>query len=63
MEENELKELGFRQIDDDGFTDWQLGCIYITGCTLVEVFQNDEFITVKNCNTIEDLKQLIKLFV
>lgn len=63
MTEKELLELGFKIIDDDGFIDYQLGNIYITGTTLVEVFQNGEFITVKNCETIDDLKQLIRLFL
>jgi len=71
MEENEILSLGFKknQWIDEGetFTEYFLGSeelgIMISGTTLVEiVFDNDEFITVPNCETIDDLKQLMRLF-
>jgi len=71
MEENEILSLGFKKnkwIDEgETFTEYFLGSeklgIMISGITLVEiVFDNDEFITVPNCKTIEDLKQLMRLF-
>jgi len=63
MEENEILDLGFVKTEDQDWTEYNLGNICIIGTTLVEVHQNGEFITVSNCNTIEDLKQLIKLFL
>lgn len=63
MEENEILALGFIKKEDPDWTEYNLGNICITGTILVDICQNGEFITVKNCKTIEDLKQLIKLFI
>jgi len=71
MSEKEILELGFKKITwkDDGqdFTEYKKESgnygILISGTTLVEVFATDSIVTVKNCNTINDLKQLIRLFL
>ena len=63
MTEKELLELGFKKHEWNDLREFSLGCILITGITLVEICQNGEFITVKNCETIDDLKQLIRLFL
>lgn len=63
MTEKELLELGFEKHEWNDLREFSLGCILITGITLVEICQNGEFITVKNCKTIDDLKQLIRLFL
>jgi len=71
MEENQILELGFKknQTEQDGviYTEYIIGNgkvgIEISGTTLVEITEGrGSFITVPNCQTIEDLKQLIKLF-
>lgn len=63
MEENEILALGFEKHECSDWTEYNLKNICITGLTLVEICQNGEFITVPNCKTIEDLKQLVKLFI
>lgn len=63
MEENEILALGFVKTEDQDWAEYNLKNICITGTTLVEIFQGNEWISVPNCNTIEDLKQLIKLFI
>lgn len=70
MEENEILELGFKknQFEEEGevFTEYIIGNgkvgIEISGTTLVEITQGKGvFITVPNCQTIQDLKELIRL--
>lgn len=63
MEENEILALGFEKHEWNDLFEFSNGCILITGLKLVEICQNGEFITVPNCKTIEDLKQLVKLFI
>lgn len=72
MREKDILSLGFKKNKwmDEGekFTEYVVGNgeigICISGRTLVEVTQGKGiFITVPNCETIEDLKQLIKLFI
>jgi len=71
MEENEILSLGFKknQWIDEGetFTEYLIGNkevgILISGTTLVELTNgNKNFIHVPNCEIIDDLKQLMRLF-
>jgi len=71
MEENQILTLGFKinqwKQESETFTEYLLGNkefgILISGTTLVEITAGKGiFISVPNCQTIEDLKQLIKLF-
>jgi len=72
MNEKEILELGFKknqwEYEGNIFTEYLIGNkdvgIMISGTTLVEITQGKgAFITVKNCETIDDLKQLVKLFL
>jgi len=72
MTDKELLDLGFKDNSffDDGirFTEFELMTekfkIEITGISRVEIkFPDTGWIGVPNCNTIEDLKLLIKLFL
>ena len=63
MEENEILAMGFIKKEDPDWTEYNLGNICITGTTLVDVLGSSEWIPVPNCKTIEDLKQLVKLFI
>jgi len=72
MTDKELKDLGFKDNSffDDGirFTEFELITkkfkIEITGINRVEIkFPDTGWVDVPNCKTIEDLKQLIKLFL
>jgi len=72
MKENELLELGFDNTSfrEDGidFTEFKLTTdnfeIEISGISRIEIkFPDTGWVDVPNCSTIEDLKQLIKLFV
>lgn len=71
MDSDELKKLGFKDFstknDNEVFTDYRLVgkgiSIDITGITLVEIIiGHDTWITVPNCKTIDDIKELIRLF-
>jgi len=71
MNEKELLELGFinTSYEEDGisFTEFTLTTekfkIEISGINLVEIhFLVIGWVDVPNCKTIEDLKQLIRLF-
>lgn len=70
MTERQILSLGFKknqwEDEDEIFTEYLLGNgivgILISGSTLVEITTGREvFISVPNCKTIEDLKQLVKL--
>ena len=63
MSEKDILSLGFSKTEEQDWTEFNLGNICITGTTLVEIHQNREFITVPNCETIDDLKSLVKLFL
>lgn len=71
MEEKQILELGFKknqwEEENETFTEYLIGNkevgVMISGTTLVEITQGKGiFITVPNCQTIEDLKELIRLF-
>ena len=73
MTEKQILSLGFKknewEHDGETFIEFILGNIeggvgiLISGTTLVELTPgNGVFITVPNCSTIRELKQLIKLF-
>lgn len=73
MTEKQILSLGFKknewEHDGETFIEFILGNIkggvgiLVSGTTLVELTQgNGVFITVPNCSTIRELKQLIKLF-
>jgi hypothetical protein len=70
MNEKNFLQLGFKknkwEQDFEIFTEYLLGNkevgILISGTTLVEITQGKGvFITVPGCETIEDLKELIRL--
>ena len=72
MSEKDILSLGFKknQWTDEGndFTEYLLGNdevgILISGTTLVEITQGKgNFITAKNCETIDDLRELVRLFI
>lgn len=72
MSEKDILSLGFKknQWTDEGndFTEYLLGNdevgILISGTTLVEITQGKgSFITAKNCETIDDLRELVRLFI
>jgi hypothetical protein len=70
MEENEILSIGFKknqwEEENETFTEYIIGNgkvgIEISGTTLVEITTcKGVFITVPNCETIEDLKELVRL--
>ena len=72
MEGNELLELGFKDTsytDDEGnsFTEFTIKnddiSISVMGLNFVEICIGNYWQEVLNCKTIEDLKQLVRLFL
>lgn len=70
MKHQEILKLGFKEnkweSEGENFTEYIIGNkeigILISGTTLVEItYGKSVFIHVPNCNTIEDLKHLLKL--
>jgi hypothetical protein len=66
MTSQELLQLGFKDTTWSGNTEHTLETadfkIEVSGISLVEINVDGDWITVPNCNTIDDMKQLIKLF-
>jgi hypothetical protein len=71
MDSKELKKIGFKDntktIDKETFTEFRFDgkevSIEISGTTLVEITTGrNVWITVPGCQTLEDVKQLMRLF-
>ena len=71
MEENEILALGFKDTSfsngEDYFQEFTIEKgivkIQVSGIDLVEIAIDNNWVDLPNCKTIEDLKQLIRLFI